>query len=267
MMRRTIMLAAAGLGMAPAMAATPVDLSGWTAEGYGSSFNWVLQPGNNAVLQTVNGNPTVFYSAGNAQGRALSGTIKVNTTSDDDFVGFVLGYKPGNLQAASTDFLLIDWKQRTQSNTGCLGTAGLSISRATAGLGGNSGAWCHQGFGVTELQRAATLGSTGWSDLVEYSFDLEFTASNVKVFVNDVLELDVDGSFANGAFGFYNFSQAQVLYAGIEETILPPPPPPPGGGGGIGVIPEPATWAMMIAGFGLVGAAARRRREGTVVSA
>ena len=25
-------------------------------------------------------------------------------------------------------------------------------------------------------------------------------------------------------------------------------------------IPEPATWAMMIAGFGLVGAAARRRR-------
>jgi hypothetical protein len=29
---------------------------------------------------------------------------------------------------------------------------------------------------------------------------------------------------------------------------------------GGGVIPEPATWAMMIAGFGLVGAAARRRR-------
>jgi hypothetical protein len=28
-----------------------------------------------------------------------------------------------------------------------------------------------------------------------------------------------------------------------------------------GVVPEPATWAMMIAGFGLVGAAARRRRS------
>jgi uncharacterized repeat protein (TIGR03803 family) len=32
---------------------------------------------------------------------------------------------------------------------------------------------------------------------------------------------------------------------------------PPGGGG---VIPEPATWAMLIAGFGLVGGAMRRRR-------
>ncbi len=33
-----------------------------------------------------------------------------------------------------------------------------------------------------------------------------------------------------------------------------------GNGGGTPGIPEPATWAMLIAGFGLVGAAARRRR-------
>ncbi len=31
-------------------------------------------------------------------------------------------------------------------------------------------------------------------------------------------------------------------------------------GGGVITVPEPATWAMMIAGFGFVGAAARRRR-------
>jgi hypothetical protein len=34
-----------------------------------------------------------------------------------------------------------------------------------------------------------------------------------------------------------------------------------GGGGGGGVVPEPATWAMLIAGFGLVGGMARRRRQ------
>lgn len=34
-----------------------------------------------------------------------------------------------------------------------------------------------------------------------------------------------------------------------------------GGGSNPGVIPEPASWAMMIMGFGLVGAAARRRRS------
>ena len=73
--------------------------------------------------------------------------------------------------------------------------------------------------------------------------------------MNDVLEIDLDGSFANGAFGFYNYSQAAVLYAGITEDILPPPG---------GAIPEPAPWAMLIAGFGLVGPAARRRRETAV---
>jgi hypothetical protein len=37
--------------------------------------------------------------------------------------------------------------------------------------------------------------------------------------------------------------------------------------GGGAVIPEPATWAMMIAGFGLVGATARRRRRTSAISA
>jgi hypothetical protein len=32
-------------------------------------------------------------------------------------------------------------------------------------------------------------------------------------------------------------------------------------------VPEPATWAMMIGGFGFVGAASRRRRATTVTFA
>jgi hypothetical protein len=35
----------------------------------------------------------------------------------------------------------------------------------------------------------------------------------------------------------------------------------------VGGVPEPATWAMMILGFGLIGAAVRRRRGGLVVEA
>jgi hypothetical protein len=246
-----------GVGVAvllavPAMAVTPgdvpVDLSGWTAQGSG---NWVVQAGNNSVRQTVNtALPTVFFGPGNAQGTSLRGTMRHYAPySDDDFIGFVLGFKSGDLTATTTNFLLIDWKQATQSSGGCSAPVGLAISRVTAGLASGNAAWCHLGAsGVTELARATTLGSTGWADGVEYLFEISFTASNVTVNVNGVEQFNINGSFADGSFGFYNYSQANVEYAGITTAALP-------------AIPEPASWAMLVAGFGLIGGTLRQRRR------
>lgn len=56
---------------------------------------------------------------------------------------------------------------------------------------------------------------------------------------------------ASGTFLLQNFSQ---------QLVLPPPPvDPPLDPGGSAAVPEPASWAMLIMGFGLVGAMARRR--------
>jgi hypothetical protein len=242
----------AGFLAMPAIAATPgdvpVDLTGWTAQGSGS---WVVQPGNNAVRQTVNtALPTVFFGPGNAQGTSLRGTMRhYPTYSDDDFIGFVLGFRSGDLTASTTDFLLIDWKQVTQASGGCSAPAGLAISRVTAGLASGNAAWCHLAAnGVTELARATTLGSTGWADGVEYLFEIDFTASNVTVNVNGVEQFNINGTISDGAFGFYNYSQARVEYAGITTAALP-------------AIPEPASWAMLVSGFGLIGGTLRRRRQ------
>ena len=247
-MHKLVIGALAVIGAGGTAMAAPTNLSTWTAQGPG---NWVRAADNNSVTQTLNDNPTVFYSDFTAQGSRLSGTVKVNTSSDDDFFGFVLGYRPGDLTAATTDFLLVDWKQINQSSFGGTAQRGLALSRVTSGLENSSGAWWHDpSDGVTELARGSTLGAVGWVDFQTYTFDIEFTASNVKVFVDDVLQFDVNGSFSDGRFGFYNYSQAQVIYAGISDEVLPPPPPPG--------VPEPASWALMIAGFGLAGAAARR---------
>lgn len=244
MLKSGLAASAALLLSVPAIAA-PVDLTGWTAEG--SQQNWVVQAGNDSVRQTVNGQPTVFYGTDNAIGRKLSGTIRVGADGDNDYVGFVLGFDPGELSAATPDYILVDWKQGNQD----VAKMGLAISRVSGAinLNQNNAAWAHTGV-VQELQRGATLGNVGWVDNVTYSFDLYFYASNIEVWVDGVKQIDLDGSFSDGRFGFYNYSQSNTLYAGITEDVAPP----------VGGVPEPATWAMLILGFGTVGAAARRRR-------
>lgn len=223
--------------MSSFVSATPVDLSSWVAETGG---RWVLQSGNNAVLQTINGEPTVFHNNQDSQGQSLSGTIEVQPGWDDDFIGFVLGYHSGDLQSTTTDYMLIDWKRGNQGSS----RRGLSISRVTGALDdtNDSGAWVHDSTdGVEELQRATTLGDMGWAFGTSYAFDLIFTASLIEVYVDGNRELSVSGTFNNGSFGFYNYSQNNVLYAGIQQDVVT-------------TVPLPATaWLMTLGLAGFVG--------------
>jgi hypothetical protein len=233
--------------------AAPVDLSSWLSDGPG---NWTLQTQdepNDSVFQSLNSGPSMFFNNMNSQGLALSGSIEVQESGgDDDFVGFVLGYNDNDLTADISDYILVDWKQGTQAGW----DAGMSISRVTGAIntgGTNTGsdAWQHDG-NVTFIERAATLGATGWVDNTSYLFDIAFTASNITVTVDGIQQFSINGSFNDGSFGFYNFSQPRVLYAGIQEDEAPPPPPPRN-------VSAPTNIALL--GLGLVGLGFVRRRK------
>ncbi len=254
--------------------AVPVDLSTWTSESYPavsgfSPGNWVVSGGNDTVTQTVNGQPTLYYSDFSAFNTDLTGTIRVNTGGDDDFVGFALGFNPGDSSNASADYLLVDWKQGSQSfdfgapaNTtpGGLAPAGLAVSRVI-GLANADEFWQHEDLlgnpsgGLTELARGTNLGNTGWNDFQEYEFQFIFRADMLQVFVDGVLEIDINGSFNDGRLAFYNFSQSNVVYSGFTVDPVPPTPNPTPR-----VIPEPATAAAGCLGLGAIGLAVRRRR-------
>lgn len=69
------------------------------------------------------------------------------------------------------------------------------------------------------------------------------------------------GSFVAGlntlSFRVENGAQAAGNPTGLRVEFL---------SSAANAVPEPATWAMLVAGFGLVGAAARRRRPGAVAA-
>ncbi len=248
--------------------AAAVDLNTWVAESYDAvsgfgSGSWTVAPGGDSVFQSVNGQPTVFYSDFSAINTEVTGTINVaGGTGDNDYIGFVLGFNPDDSVNSAADYLLVDWKKSTQafnfgapsSTPGTTANVGLAVSRVT-GIPTADEFWGHVDFAsdtggeVVELARGNTLGSTGWGTNVDYEFKFEFHPTSLKISVDNVLEVDISGSFSNGRLGFYNFSQQSVTYSAFEVDDVPDPNPP---------VPEPASFVMLI--LGVVGLIRLRKR-------
>jgi hypothetical protein len=69
----------------------------------------------------------------------------------------------------------------------------------------------------------------------------------------------------NSAFqpSFYRYQTPATTDMHITRDAIDPPPPDPGAGG----VPEPSAWALLILGFGAVGAVLRRRAPSTRIGA
>jgi cysteine-rich repeat protein/Cys-rich repeat protein len=187
--------------------------------GFHGAPNWIVTPDELGARQTENSRPTVLLFGPPAIGNTYEFDVRVQNNSDDDFIGFVLGFDPGEESSATADYLLIDWKRSTQQANGRSGPAGLALSRVS-GIPGELDFWDHGGK-LSEISRSLTLGSTGWSYNTTYRFRIAYTATSLRVHVNNVLQFDrtfVAGSMPqSGELAAYAFSQDKVRF----EIISP----------------------------------------------
>lgn len=199
----------------------PVNLSTWSTPD--SNGNWNVAADDNSVIQTINGQPTVFLNGINQTSYTMDGSWRVNTTSDNDFIGFVFGYQN------PSQFYLLDWKQGRQVDGGSLAEAGFRILKVDSAASiPNHDFWGATSSAFTLLD--SELGDDkGWADNTTYSFHLDFFTTpgqfGVEIKQDDLTLWDtvvMDTSFTNGQFGFYNYSQAQVEYAGFTQQLIPP---------------------------------------------
>ncbi len=107
------------------------------------------------------------------------------------------------------------------------------------------------------------------------SFDTTFwvySNSDIEVQLDASARIDYrsDGLDPRPTFGVVSaetdpvFSIDDPAYAAFSIVGVPNGALPPGGGN---TVPEPASWAMMVSGFGLAGSAMRARRRRTVFAA
>ena len=196
--------------------------------------------------------------------------------------------------AAAVSLSLTNGSPLSNQIFGVAGTDGIHVYGTAPSNGGPANVEytgntdLHITSGFAQIQDAGTQGDLfqiiinpdDLFDLMKLSVQLEGTSGTVTVYYllsSSILDANliasytqIAGSFASGQNDNQNYLISGGTFSGIMVSSTSPisvfqvkqnsyqlagTPPPPGS------VPEPATWAMMLLGFGGIGMAMRRRRK------
>ena len=154
-----------------------MNLAPWTTKQYELNSQpdavWQKDLPNNSVTQIINADSSFLLSDFNFSNGQMDGTWRVNTNTDDDFIGFVFGYQN------SEHFYLFDWKKADQSDPLGFAERGMSIKVFNAGtpLTGND-FWPTAGNGTRV--RSIFHNTVPWASFTDYQFTLSFVMARSR---------------------------------------------------------------------------------------
>jgi hypothetical protein len=211
----------------------PLDTRGWEVIQYEVNFqgdaSWIFDADGGIATQSINADPSMLVSNINFEAAEITGRFLVQTSGDDDYIGFVFGYQD------RSHYYLFDWKQGTQAHCQPTAYAGMNVkvvdspddpsceelwpSESPFGPEPDAGAPT-----IRTLWSAADNGTPGWADNHAYDFRLVYEPGRftIEIYEPEVepdagatliagVELE-DDTYHGGRFGFYNYSQNAVRY-------------------------------------------------------
>jgi len=216
-----------------------INFNTWVDEG-DSAAQWSSISSGTQAFQNFNSwFPSFYVGPDTLINVHISGNFEVNTTADDDWIGFVFGYQePVNQSWAGNppftglptmttdfDFYLFDWKQQGQTYGTYVAQEGFTLVDVDGAFtcsfaGVYPSFWSHTtstSFNVLQTQYSTT---NGWSAYTVYDFDLYYTPTRAVILVDSDTIFDQSGCFEPGRFGFYNMSQDNSLYWNFNYELF-----------------------------------------------
>lgn len=199
-----------------AAVAKQINLSEWksvelTSDNSTAYANWKFNDTKTSVTQTINARASALISDIECNNNKIDGTFSVDTRDDDDFIGFVFGYKDVN------HYYLFDWKENQGMSVKLINTDD-SIKESEL--------WSTSGSG--DKVKILYQNTISYVDETVYNFALTFTDKgtfNIIIKQGDKVLDNItinDNTYTSGKFGFYNCSQAMVTYSGFTMETLGP---------------------------------------------
>jgi len=188
---------------------------------------------------------TYYYRCGFLNLNWCSTTIQVGETPN-----YATGTKTENYQDivktdSGIDTMMLKVGGQSASVSDSFNSSATAYAPSSQTGSGNLPSW------TINYQRTVSSGYYG--DLA-VGFDLSNAALADATTTGSILANIIAGQ------GQFRLFQVSLSFDVAPAVVLGDSPPPHGGD--IGPVPEPANWAMMMAGFGLIGAALRSRKHG-----
>jgi len=204
-------------------ACEPLSLeSGWSVHQYALLNDSIATPAQytfeeDGLIATQTANPMAsvyLYEIALPESIVIRGRFSVQTTSDDDIIGFVFGWQDPE------HYYLLDWKQTEQDDGTCgLAEEGASLKVVASDeeIDDCADFWTTAGTDRVTPVVPVSENPDGWEDEAVYDFHLVFRPGDIRIEIRQGDDVVVsltsdDETYTSGNFGFFNYSQEAVRY-------------------------------------------------------